>query len=474
MVISPKSLLNGRYIIQSVLGNVGPYDVSYLANDLVASQEVVVREYFPLNLAYRANDGFNLEVYDSEAFSFGLAVYGREAELLSETSLPNILGVSDTFQENGTLYRVSKHTAGVPLSAFMRHEGKDLTEEQIVSMMIPLLDGLASAHAQYLFHGYINPKSIFITDEFQPVFLNFQMARTRLAQRCNDQLEPLAFSPYFNIEDADFANWDIYSFGATLYYMLSGKSLPIATNSAEHIYVEQTVKHDHDISPSLKKFLLETLSVDAIDHSKDITQLKRRLLESYSQTVYLNSDALNVDIGPPPATIAPGYQTGQSGEPLTNLYVTHNTTKHDTAKPDTIRATSVKQLPAPEGEISMNDRFIHVINRQQYMILAMGMVLLVSLVVMFAVFMGRRQADPGFANNQITTLQTVSPAAAEAQQRRTILPGTIANDSVGNHANLTSPSTTQPAEEKHPLEILFGKKKEADVPADTLKIVSAK
>ncbi len=387
MVISPKSLLNGRYIIQSVLGNVGPYDVTYLAEDLVAGEDVVIREFFPLNLASRSSDGFNLEVYDAETFSFGLAVYGREAEILSETSLPNLLDTLDTFQENGTIYRVSQHIPGVPLRAFIRHEGKNITEEQIVSMMIPLLDGLAAAHDQYLYHGYLNPQSIFINDDLEPVFLNFQMARTRLAGRCKNRLEPYAFSPYFNVETTDFASWDIYGFGATLFYMLAGHALPAATNSAEQIFVEQAVKHEEAISPSLKRFLLETLSLTSNEASMDVTVLRRRLLECYTQSVYLNSDdfneTLNVDIGTAPTSVSQGGYTTRSEVLVTDHYVSDQTPQTEAS-----RTPQYLQLAVPEREISINDRFIQVISRQQEMIMALGMVLLVSLVFLIVVFMG--------------------------------------------------------------------------------------
>lgn len=54
--------MHGRYAVQSVLGDVGPFDVNYLAWDLQAEREVVAREYYPLRLAKRGRDGATLEV----------------------------------------------------------------------------------------------------------------------------------------------------------------------------------------------------------------------------------------------------------------------------------------------------------------------------------------------------------------------------------------------------------------------------
>ncbi len=71
MILSNSCVLNERYTIQSVLGEVGPFDVNYLAWDLKDEKEIVVREYYPLQLTKRAADGMLLEVHDADLFEYG-------------------------------------------------------------------------------------------------------------------------------------------------------------------------------------------------------------------------------------------------------------------------------------------------------------------------------------------------------------------------------------------------------------------
>ena len=223
MVLSKSLLLRNRYSIQGVLGEVGPFDVTYLAWDIDEEREVVLREYFPLIYARRASDGVSIEVLDARLFEFGLSIFGREGELLNDFEHPSTVPVRELFRENGTLYRVSEHVTGASLGAFVKRHGP-LNEEGTRHVMEPILEGLMAAHAQHLYHGGLSPRSIMITEDRQPVMLNFQMARTRMAYRSRttgDILVP-GFYPPDILGPEKLATWDIYSCGALLHFVLQG------------------------------------------------------------------------------------------------------------------------------------------------------------------------------------------------------------------------------------------------------------
>lgn len=279
MVLSKATLLNGRYAIQSVLGEVGPLDITYLAWDIKAEREVVIREYFPLRFARRATDDRALEVLDAKPFEYGLSLFGREGELLSEFKHPNVVGSFSQFRENDTLYRVSDHITGVSLYAHLkRHEGF-LTEEESIKLIDPLLDGLARAHSHHLYHGGISPKSILIMAEGTPMLLNFQMARTRLAMRCGVTKEILApgFYPAEILKAEGLAAWDIYACGALLFYLFTGHALPAFSMQEDYRHVLHSVQFDHLLSPDLRQVLQHSVAFSPADRPLSIASLQRQL-----------------------------------------------------------------------------------------------------------------------------------------------------------------------------------------------------
>ncbi len=278
MVLAKTTLLGGRYAIQSVLGEVGPYDVSYLAWDVKAEREVVIREYFPLDFARRAQDGISIEAHDASRFEFGLAAYSREAELLSEFKDPNVVSGICYFQENGSTYRVSDHISGVSLAAHLKQQ-VITQEEQAMYLIEPLLKTLQKAHQEYLFHGALSPRTVFVSDAGQLVVLNFQMARNRLAQHCGNTENTLqsGYSPSEPLNDENLAAWDVYGCGALMFYLLIGKSLPPASDEADHFHIRQALKHNNPLSPALRKLLLKATAYRPENRPESISEYRQEL-----------------------------------------------------------------------------------------------------------------------------------------------------------------------------------------------------
>ena len=226
MVITNSSTLNGRYAIQSVLGEVGPFDVSYLAWDLNEEREVVLREYYPLQFAKRASDGLTLEVNDPRNFEYGLGAYTAEAHRLIDINHPNVIDVNENFKENGTIYSVSNYIPGASAYGYMTQQGGALAEDEALLIMGHIIEGLEQCHKNNLFHGGIWPKAIHLTPEGTPILMGFSQARFQVARRCNkfDQVHLPGFTAPEQAEaDIEAGHWwDIFGCAATLFYVLSG------------------------------------------------------------------------------------------------------------------------------------------------------------------------------------------------------------------------------------------------------------
>ena len=70
MVLQKGTILQDRYKIRHVLGDAGPIDITYQAQDQSADLDVVVREYFPADMVVRGEDGIEAEIIDVDSYAY--------------------------------------------------------------------------------------------------------------------------------------------------------------------------------------------------------------------------------------------------------------------------------------------------------------------------------------------------------------------------------------------------------------------
>ena len=105
MMLPRLTVLNEQYAVRSVVGKVGPLDVTYLAWDLANEEQVIVREFLPVDHVTRDSDGLSISPVSEEGkrlFGFGLDKFKRESQVLSNLEHPNIIRLRDHFQQHGT------------------------------------------------------------------------------------------------------------------------------------------------------------------------------------------------------------------------------------------------------------------------------------------------------------------------------------------------------------------------------------
>jgi eukaryotic-like serine/threonine-protein kinase len=143
------------------------------------------------------------------------------AARLAKLSHPNIAMLFDGGQEGDRYYLVFEFVQGQPLGSLIN--GRPLQVRTAVEFAINLADALAEAHAADLIHGDIRPDTIMITPKDRAKFMNFGLAPFTGGgmNRVN------ASSAYVSPEElagrpAD-ARSDIYSLGAVMFEMLTGR-----------------------------------------------------------------------------------------------------------------------------------------------------------------------------------------------------------------------------------------------------------
>lgn len=209
-----------RYALEYRLGSGGMGDV-WAARDRALKNQVALKM-----LRYEGQDSSN-----------AVKRFEREVRALAELNHPHTVRVFDYgVTLDGLWYYTMELLHGLTLREFTRDYGP-IEPRRLAQLMGPVLRALGEAHAKGIVHRDIKPDNIFLLKQGDHYdfakLLDFGIARASSEEDAQlTQTGWLAGTPAFLAPElargrpAD-ARSDIYSFGVTLYFALSGE-LPFA------------------------------------------------------------------------------------------------------------------------------------------------------------------------------------------------------------------------------------------------------
>lgn len=266
------------YEITDILG-LGGFGITYLAHDMNLDHEVAIKEYLPVDLATRDDKG-NVQPVSSEhteRYQWGLGRFLDEARTIGKFRHPNIVRVRNVFEANNTAYMVMDYELGESLQEILSRR-KTLDEEDIESVIAPILDGVRHVHAAGFIHRDIKPANIFMRVDGDPVLLDFGSARKSL-EETNKSLTSIFSRGYAPIEQYNTSEdtqgpWtDIYSLGATLYRAMSG--VPPTDAVDRSAAISHTSRDTYVTAVEIGKGKYSMPLLEAIDHALQFRQQDR-------------------------------------------------------------------------------------------------------------------------------------------------------------------------------------------------------
>ncbi len=247
-----KSQLGERYQVEARIGAGGMAEV-FRGFDPVLSRTVAIKVLLP---QFARDTSF-------------VHRFRREAQAAARLNQPNIVGVYDSGSDDDTQYIVMEFIEGRTLAEFMS-AGRRPTPVQAAEIAQKIAAAIAAAHAQGVIHRDIKPGNVMVTRDGTVKVMDFGIARMLGPETAPQTSAVLGTASYLSPEQAQGtpvdARTDIYSLGAVLYELLTGRP-PFTGDSSVAVAYKQVNETPElpsslnpDVSPSMDAVVMKALS----------------------------------------------------------------------------------------------------------------------------------------------------------------------------------------------------------------------
>ena len=274
------TILAGKYLVGRVLGQ-GGFGITYVGWDIALERKVAIKEYYPSGQVSRNPGSRGLTWYTSvqsqQAKQNGTQMFLKEARKMSKVDdIPNVVRVRDLFQENETAYIVMDFVEGETLKARLEKTGP-LPWEQAKGIFLPAIQAMEQVHKAGLVHRDISPDNLMLTPGGKVKILDLGAAKDLSVNNgaSSMQVAKGGFSPFEQYTQRGSSGpWtDVYAMAATVYYTLTGKLPPVATDRV----VEDTISWEEPGLKALSAQALEALQKAMVISAKNRMQSMEEL-----------------------------------------------------------------------------------------------------------------------------------------------------------------------------------------------------
>ena len=264
------TMLNHRYIVGRVLGQ-GGFGITYLAWDEKLEARVAVKEYMPNDISARVGTTVSVAMESrAEDFTYGEERFKEEARILAKfMGQPNIAGVTDYFDENGTSYFVMDYIEGISFKTYIANAGGKVSVEEALDVMIPVLRALTAVHAEGFIHRDVTPDNIYITKDGNVKLLDFGSARYSIGDKSKslDVILKVGYAPkeQYIRRGRQGPYTDVYSCAACLYAAITGYLPPESLERLDQDTLVPPSQAGVEIPLYLERAILKGLAVQPED-----------------------------------------------------------------------------------------------------------------------------------------------------------------------------------------------------------------
>ncbi len=251
--VAGNTVVDGRYKVLRRLGSGGMADV-YCAEDTHLGRRVAIKV---LHRRFAQDQEF-------------VERFRREAKSAAGLNHPNVVGVFDRGEHEGTYYIAMEFLEGRTLKDIVAAEAP-LAQERVIDLGLQILQAAEFAHSHGVIHRDFKPHNVIVDDAGHAKVTDFGIARAG-ASEMTETGSIMGTAQYLSPEQAQghavTAASDLYSIGVMLYEMLAGR-LPFEGDSAVAVALKHLseppapISHWRpDVHPALEAVVMAALAKD--------------------------------------------------------------------------------------------------------------------------------------------------------------------------------------------------------------------
>jgi beta-lactam-binding protein with PASTA domain/predicted Ser/Thr protein kinase len=251
--VAGNTLVDNRYRVVRRIGSGGMADV-YCAEDSHLGRQVALKV---LHRRFAQDQEF-------------VERFRREAKSAAGLNHPNVVGVFDRGEHEGTYYIAMEYLEGRTLKDIVASEAP-LAQGRVIDLGVQILQAAGFAHSHGVIHRDFKPHNVIVDDHGHAKVTDFGIARAG-ASEMTETGSIMGTAQYLSPEQAQghavTATSDIYSIGVMLYEMLAGR-LPFDGDSAVAVALKHLSEPPApisqwrpDVHPALEAVVMAALAKD--------------------------------------------------------------------------------------------------------------------------------------------------------------------------------------------------------------------
>ena len=251
--VAGNTLVDGRYRVLRRIGSGGMADV-YCAEDTHLGRQVAIKV---LHRRFAQDQEF-------------VERFRREAKSAAGLNHPNVVGVFDRGEHEGTYYIAMEFLEGQTLKDIVAAEAP-MPQERVIDLGLQILQAAGFAHSHGVIHRDFKPHNVIVDQQGHAKVTDFGIARAG-ASEMTETGSIMGTAQYLSPEQAQghavTATSDIYSIGVMLYEMLAGR-LPFEGDSAVAVALKHLSEPPApisqwrpDVHPALEAVVMAALAKD--------------------------------------------------------------------------------------------------------------------------------------------------------------------------------------------------------------------